>query len=57
VSNLLTRTQIWSPPVVLGLVSAIGITAALFGDDLWDVTSWVALAVPVSVCFYFIRKQ
>lgn len=52
----LTRAQIWSSPISLGIVSAIGITAALLGDGLWDVVSWIALAAPVLVCLYFIGK-
>jgi hypothetical protein len=55
-NDQLTRAQIWFSPIVLGIVSAIGITAALLGDGLWDVVSWVALAAPVLVCLYFIWK-
>ena len=45
----LSNKQIWSAPLTLGVVSAVGLVAALLADGLWDMLSWVALAVPVTV--------
>jgi hypothetical protein len=30
-------------PTVIGLVSVIGLAAALFGDGMWDLASWLLL--------------
>lgn len=30
-------------PTVIGLVSLVGLAAALFGDGLWDLASWLLL--------------
>lgn len=51
-SAVLTRTQIWSVPIILGGVSVVGLVAALLADGLWDIVSWVALAAPVAVCVH-----
>lgn len=44
-------------PIVLGLLSAIGLTAALLGDGLWDALSWLALGVPIAaIAFAWSRR-
>ena len=48
-SALLSKRQIWGPPITLGVASAIGLIAALLADGLWDAVSWIALAAPVAV--------
>ena len=40
-------------PTVMGLLSTVGLVAALLGDDIWDWLSWATLAVPVLVVAYF----
>lgn len=42
--------QIWRLPLVLGLASAAGLTAALIGDGAWDAASWALLGLPAAVC-------
>lgn len=44
-----TTRQIWAAPMVLGIVSAIGLMSALLGDGMWDLLSWILLAAPVLV--------
>lgn len=39
--------QIWSVPIALAILSAMGLTSALIGDGLWDVLSWIALGAPI----------
>ena len=41
------RRDVWTIPVLLGLLTAIGLTSALLGDGIWDVVSWCALALPL----------
>ena len=48
-SRMLSNTQIWGAPVAVGLVSLVGLAAALLADGVGDVVSWIALAVPVAI--------
>lgn len=48
--------HIWTIPLLLGIVSLFGLIAALVGDDLWDVLSWLTLAIPLLVIGRFIWK-
>jgi hypothetical protein len=45
--------RIFVIPVVIGFLSAIGLVAALVGDDIWDWLSWATLAIPILVTAYF----
>ncbi len=53
----LTARQIWAAPIVLGLISACGLIAALLFDGIGDVVSWIALAVPVVVAFWYAARR
>lgn len=44
-------------PIVLGVVSAIGMTGALVGEGLVDVVAWLALTVPVAVCLWAVGRR
>jgi hypothetical protein len=44
-----TTADIFRWPIWLGLLTAIGLASALFGDDGWDALSWATLAVPLAV--------
>lgn len=45
-------------PLVVALVSLIGLIAALVGDGAWDALSWLTLAVPVLLYgFYYLRPR
>lgn len=48
--------RVFGAPLLLTLVSAIGLLSALLGDDLWDVLSWVALATPVAVIVWCVAR-
>jgi hypothetical protein len=45
--------QVFAIPIVLGILSAVGLVAALLGDQAWDIVSWVALGVPCIVMGWF----
>jgi hypothetical protein len=51
-----TVRQIFTWPVVVALLSAVGLLSALLGDGIWDGVSWAVLAVPVALYFGFIRR-
>ena len=43
--------RVFRVPSILALVSLVGLVAALVGDGLLDLLSWVALGIPVVVIF------
>lgn len=53
----LSTLQIWGIPIVLGVVSAIGLLSALLGDGIWDALSWFALATPVAVILWCVGQS
>lgn len=50
-----TLSQIFAMPIVLGILSTIGLVSALIGDGAWDAVSWITLAVPIVLLGYFLR--
>ena len=48
--------HVWTIPLWLGLISLFGLIAALVGDDLWDILSWITLTVPLIIIGRFIVK-
>ena len=50
--------RIFFAPSVIAVVSAAGLLTALLGDGIWDIASWLALAIPVIVVgFFALRRQ
>jgi hypothetical protein len=45
--------QIFAAPIVLGLLSGVGLVTALVGDGPWDAVSWLGLGLPVVVCVWY----
>ena len=39
--------KLWGMPILLGLLTTIGLLSALLGDGFWDIVSAFALGVPV----------
>ncbi|RZA28132.1 MAG: hypothetical protein EOP92_40230 [Lysobacteraceae bacterium] len=52
-----TRTQIWAMPVLLAVLTLVGLLAALFGDGVWDFVSSVTLGAPVAVGAWFALRR
>jgi hypothetical protein len=50
----LSSTKIWAPPLVLAVVSAVGLVSALLADGVADVLAWLSLGVPVLVVGWYI---
>lgn len=44
--------RIFAVPLLLALLSAVGLVSALVGDGVWDVLSWLTLAVPIAIGAY-----
>ena len=52
-----TPSQIWGAPILLGVLTLIGLIAALLGDGVWDLVSSLALGAPVLVgAWYGLRR-
>jgi hypothetical protein len=49
--------RIFGWPAIIALIAAFGLTSALLGDGIWDVASWVALALPPAVVIFFLVKR
>lgn len=45
--------RLWGWPIVLGIVTALGLVAALVGDDAWDLASWLGLGLPVAMSAWY----
>jgi hypothetical protein len=48
-----TMRRVFGIPLLLGLLSAVGLLSALLGDHLWDALSWLTLSLPVSVILWY----
>ncbi len=44
-------------PVLIGILSGIGLLSALLGDGVWDLLSWLSLAAPVAVIFWHVARS
>lgn len=52
------RIRVWTAPIVLGVVTAVGLISALLSDTSGDVLAWLALAAPIVViCWYVPRRK
>ncbi|RST54655.1 hypothetical protein [Variovorax sp. DXTD-1] len=46
--------RMWGWPIVLGVLTSIGLISALFSDGgLGDMLAWFALGIPVAVCAWY----
>ena len=47
--------QVFGAPIVLGVVSIVGLIAALIGNGFYDAVSWITLSIPVIVIAKYLR--
>ncbi|BBC02738.1 hypothetical protein ABIF38_009152 [Bradyrhizobium japonicum] len=50
-------TQIFAAPLVIAIVSTVGLISALVGDGWWDAVSWAGLGLPVLLYLVFIWRR
>ncbi|MBR1203067.1 MULTISPECIES: hypothetical protein [unclassified Bradyrhizobium] len=50
-------SQIFAAPLIIAIVSTVGLISALVGDGWWDAVSWVALGLPVLLYLLFIWRR
>ena len=52
-----TTMQIWGAPLLLAVLTTVGLVSALLGDGIWDAVSAVTLGIPVLVgAWYSLRR-
>ena len=52
-----TRMQIWAMPVLLAVLTVVGLVAALLGDGVWDLVSALALGAPVAAGAWYAPRR
>jgi hypothetical protein len=46
--------RLWGWPIVLGLMTGVGLISALFSDGgLGDALAWATLGIPTALCFWY----
>jgi hypothetical protein len=45
--------RMWGAPILLAILTVIGLLSALLGDGVWDTLSAVTLGVPVLCCAWY----
>ena len=50
-------TQIFVAPLVIAILSTVGLISALVGDGWWDAVSWAALGLPVLLYLGFVWRR
>jgi hypothetical protein len=49
---------LWGMPILLGILTIIGLISALLGDGIWDTVSAVALGAPLLAgAWYGLRRK
>jgi hypothetical protein len=43
-------------PLALAALSAAGLVSALLGEGVWDLLSWLALALPVAAAIWYLLR-
>ena len=46
--------HVFGKPVLLALISMAGLVAALVGDGIWDLVSWITLGFIVAVTVWYV---
>ena len=45
--------SLWGRPLVISLLSAVGLVGGLVGDGAWDWMTWIGLGVPCVAGVWF----
>lgn len=48
--------HIWTIPLVLSVLSLIGLIAALVGDGFMDFVSWLTLGIPLVIIGWYVYR-
>jgi len=56
-SNRQPFGPIWTAPIVLGVLTIVGLISALVGDGIWDALSAVTLGIVAAVGGYYSLRR
>lgn len=45
--------KLWGMPILLGVLSGIGLISALLEDGVWDWLSWLTLGIPSALMLWY----
>lgn len=48
---------IFAVPLIVGLLSLVGLVAALLGDGVWDAAGWITIGVSVVVLVWALAAR
>ncbi len=51
------RIRVWPAPILLGVLSTVGLMAALLSDGMGDYLSWLTLTIPVAVVLWYAPRR
>ena len=51
------RDSLWRVPIVLGVLTLVGLLSGLMGDGAWDAVSWIGLGVPTLIGTWFALRR
>ncbi len=51
------RIHVWTAPIVLGVLTAVGLISALVSDDAGDVLAWLTVGAPVAVVLWYLPRR
>lgn len=54
-SKPVLNLKLWGMPILLGVMSLVGLVSALLEDGLWDGLSWLTLGIPVALMLWYWR--
>lgn len=49
--------KLWGVPLLLAIISLVGLISALVGDGLLDFLSWLGLGIPLLVIAWYLFKK
>lgn len=52
-----SQKPVYKIPAIVGVLTCVGLLAALVGDDGYDITSWIALSVPLALLGWHLFKR
>jgi hypothetical protein len=52
----MTARRVFAAPLALGIVSTVGLIAALVGDGPWDALSWLTLGLPIALILLLLLR-
>jgi hypothetical protein len=47
------RIRVWTAPIFLGVLSSVGLIAALLSEGFGDYLAWLTLGIPVAVVLWY----